>query len=256
MSASEPAAQEQAEREPTPQEKRQTLLEHLQALRRVLLISFGAVAVALVAAFALCTDHILAWIIDPIKSRGIDVISIGMTESWITKLKVSLIVAVIAASPVVIWQIWSFIRPALYPKERRVFRVLFLSALLLFFGGVAFSYFAVYNLALNFFLIQGEELTKPMLSLEKYVSFLFGFVVPFGIAFLLPVAIYLTTRIGMTNAEMLAKKRKYVVLGIFVLAALLTPPDIISQVALGVPMCLLYEASILVARMTKPRQRE
>ena len=256
MSTSGSAAQGQTDREPTQQEKKAPLFEHLQALRRVLLISFGAVAVALVAAFALCTDHILAWIIEPIKSRGIDVVSIGMTESWTTKLKVSLIVAVVAASPIVIWQIWSFIRPALYPKERRVFRVLFLSALFLFFGGVAFSYFAVYNLALNFFLIQGEELTKPMLSLEKYVSFLFGFVVPFGIAFLLPVAIYLTTRIGLTNAQMLASKRKYIILGIFVLAAVLTPPDIVSQIALGVPMCLLYEASIVVAKMTKARPRE
>ena len=95
-----------------------------------------------------------------------------------------------------------------------------------------------------------------MLSIDKYVNFLFGFIVPFGIAFQLPVALYLTTRIGWTNAKMLTSKRKFVILGVFVLAAILTPPDIVSQVALGVPLCLLYEAGIMVARLTKPKPRE
>lgn len=95
-----------------------------------------------------------------------------------------------------------------------------------------------------------------MLSIDKYVNFLFGFIVPFGIAFQLPVAMYLTTRMGWTNAKSLASKRKFVILGVFVLASVLTPPDIVSQVALGVPLCLLFEVGVLVARLTKPRERE
>lgn len=123
-------------------------------------------------------------------------------------------------------------------------------AVLLFLAGVSFCYFAIYTLAIDFFLIQGENLATPMLSIDKYVSFMFGFIVPFGIVFLLPVALYLTTKAGLTDYRMLAGKRKYVLLGIFVLAAILTPPDVVSQVALGVPLYLLYEISIQVARLT------
>lgn len=238
------------------QETKNTLLTHLLALRRVLVISAAAILIAFILVFYLCIDRLMAGIIDPISQRGIEVIFTAMSEALVTKFKVALIAAVVAASPVVIWQIWGFIKPALYPKEKRAFRLLFFLALMLFFIGVVFCYFAVYTLAIDFFLVAGDNLAKPMLSIDKYVSFLFGFIVPFGIAFQLPVFLYLTTRVGLTNAKMLATKRKFVILGIFVFAAILTPPDIVSQVALGVPMCLLYEVSILVARFTKPKARE
>lgn len=121
--------------------------------------------------------------------------------------------------------------------------------------GVVFCYFAVYSLAVDFFLVAGDSLATPMLSIDKYVSFLFGFLVPFGVAFQLPVVLYLTTRVGLTTPDMLRSKRKYVILAIFVLAAILTPPDVVSQVALGLPMCGLYEIGILVSRCTKARER-
>ena len=178
-----------------------------------------------------------------------------MSEALTTKFKVALIAAVIVASPVVIWQAWSFIKPALYPQEQKAFRVLFFLALLLFLVGVMFCYFAVYTLAVDFFLIQGDGLATPMLSIDKYVNFLFGFIVPFGIAFQLPVFLYLTTRMGWTNYKMLSSKRKYVLLGIFIVAAILTPPDVVSQVALGVPLYVLFEIGVQVARLTKPRER-
>ena len=161
----------------------------------------------------------------------------------------------VIASPVIIWQIWRFIKPALYEKEIRAFRIMFFIALLLFILGVVFCYTAVYLLAVDFFLVAGEQLATPMLSIDKYGSFLFGFILPFGIAFQLPVALYLTTRMGLTNYQMLASKRKYVILGIFVIAAILTPPDVVSQVALGVPMVLLYEVGAQVSRITRSRRK-
>ena len=172
------------------------LLVHLQALRHVLIVSAAAVIIAFFLVFYLAIEKLMAWIIGPIADRGIQIIYTAMSEALVTKFKVALIAAVILASPIVIWQVWSFIKPGLYPNEQKQFRILFFVALMLFLMGVTFCYFAVYTLAVDFFLIQGDGLATPMLSIDKYVNFLFGFIVPFGIAFLLPVALYLTTRIG------------------------------------------------------------
>ena len=232
------------------------LLVHLQALRRVLIVSAASITAAFFLVYYLAIDRLMGWITGPIVERGIEIIYTAMSEALVTKFKVALIAAAIVASPVIIGEIWGFIKPALYPKEKKAFRVLFFIALILFLLGVVFCYMAVYLLAVDFFLVAGDNLATPMLSIDKYVSFLFGFIVPFGIAFQLPVALYLTTRVGWTNYRMLASKRKYVILGIFVVAAVLTPPDVVSQLALGLPMILLFEIGIQACRLTKPRERE
>lgn len=162
-----------------------------------------------------------------------------------------MVTGIVIASPVIIWQIWHFIKPALYPKERRSIRLFFFFALLLFLVGIVFCYASVYFLAIDFFMVSGEGLATPMLSMDKYIGFLFGFLLPFGVAFMLPVFVYITTRIGLTTPQMLATKRKYVILAIFILAAILTPPDVVSQVMLGVPMIALYEVGILVSKLVK-----
>ena len=254
-----PDGREQAvpeEEEQALQDGGAPLLVHLMALRRVLIVSAAAVAIAFVLVFYVAIEKLMAWIIGPIAERGIEIIYTAMSEALVTKFKVAIVAAIILASPVIIWQVWSFIKPALYPKEKKTFRGLFLVALLLFLLGVAFCYLAVYTLAVDFFLVAGDNLATPMLSIDKYVSFLFGFIVPFGLAFQLPVALYLTTRMGLTDYKMLASKRKFVILGIFVLAAVLTPPDVVSQVALGLPMILLYEVGIQACRLTKAKERE
>ena len=113
----------------------------------------------------------------------------------------------------------------------------------------------MYNLAIDFFLVAGENLATPMLSIDKYVGFLFSFLLPFGIVFELPVALYIAAHMGWVQYQQLAKGRKFVFFGIFVMAAILTPPDIISQIMLGVPMNVLYEIGVQVVRLTKPKRR-
>lgn len=237
-------------------ENRAALMEHLMALRKVLVISAGAILAAFLLVFYFASDYLMSLITGPIVARGIEIIYTAMSEALMTKIKVALIAGVVAASPVVVWQVWSFIKPALYEAEIKAAKLLFVVILLLFLLGVVFCYGAVYFLAVDFFLIAGENLATPMLSIDNYVSFLFGFVVPFGLAFELPVAIWITTRLGWTTPQMLASKRKFVILGIAVVAAVLTPPDVVSQAMLGIPMLLLYEAGILVARLVKPKKKD
>ena len=238
------------------QDQRQTVVTHLLALRNVLLISAGVIAAAFFLIFSVASDWLMTLILQPITDRGIDVIYTAMSEALTTKMKVSLIAAIVVSSPVIIWQAWAFVKPALYADERKAIRLLFFASVLLFLLGVVFCYGAVYMLAVDFFIVSGENLAVPMLSIDKYVSFLFGFVVPFGLAFELPVVFYVTTRMGLTNHQMLASKRKFIILAVAIIAAILTPPDVVSQIMLGIPILLLFELSLLICRWVKPRSHE
>lgn len=238
------------------QEKRQALLEHLVALRNVLIISACAVLIGVVLVFSFAVDPLMALIKEPIAQRGIEMSSIALTEPLLTKFKVSIIAGFIVASPVIIWQVWRFVSPALYAHEKRTFWIIFLSSVVLFLLGVVFCYGAVYLLTVEFFIAMGGDLVQFRLSIAEYVDYLFGFVVPFGLAFELPVALYITTRMGLTNYKMLASKRKYIILAVTIIAAVLTPPDVISQVMLIIPILLLFEAGLLVTRFVKPKKAE
>lgn len=234
----------------------QPLISHLMALRKLLVACAIAILAGFVVSFYLVCNPLLDFITAPISSRGITLIYTAVSEAMTTKLKVSLISGIVLVSPFIFYQIWAFIRPALYDHEIRLFRVLFFVALLLFLLGIAFCYCYVYELALNFFLIAGEDLATPMLSIDKYVNFLFAFLLPFGVVFELPIALFIATRMGWVNHVSLSAYRKYVFFGIFILAAVLTPPDIISQIMLGLPMYVLFEVGVLVSRFTKPRSEE
>ena len=238
------------------QENKQPLGEHLVALRKILLRSVAAIGIAFVGVFYLAIDTLMGFITGPIVERGITVIYTEMSAALMTKLKVAIIGGAVLASPYVFWQIWSFIKPALYAHEKRAFRLTFGAAVVLFLMGVAFCYAAVYFLAVDFFLVAGEELATPMLAIDKYVSFLFGFVLPFGLAFELPVALYITTKMGLTNHQMLASKRKFVILAVVVIAAFLTPPDVVSQIMLSIPILILFEVSLLICKVVRPKGQE
>ena len=229
------------------------LMTHLQALRKMLFVSLAAVLLAVVVIFGCAIDPIMKLIQEPIIARGIEMSSIKLTEPLMTKIKVSLIAGLVVASPVIIWQIWSFVKPALYPGEKRAFWGIFAAMVLLFLVGVVFCYGAVYVLTVEFFIAMGGELVEFRLSIADYVDYLFGFVVPFGVAFELPVVLYLTTRMGLTNYKMLASKRKFIILAVVIIAAVLTPPDVVSQVMLAVPILILFEISLLIVRVVQKK---
>lgn len=231
----------------------QPLISHLMAFRKLVISVLAAVLVGFVIAFYFVCSPLMKFITSPIEARGVQIIYTAVSEAFTTQLKLSLVAGVVLASPFIFYQLWAFVKPALYENEIRLFRVLFFVALFLFLAGIAFCYGYVYELALNLFLVAGEDLAMPMLSIDKYVSFLFSFLLPFGVVFELPVAIFIMVRMGLVTVSQLTSSRKFVFFGIFVLAAILTPPDIISQMMLGLPMYVLYEVSVLVARFTKPR---
>ena len=236
--------------------KTQPLITHLMAFRKLVVACLIAVVVGFIAAFYVLCTPLMQFIISPIEARGIQIIYTAVSEAFTTQLKISLIAGVVLMSPYIFYQLWAFVKPALYDNEIRLFRVLFFVALLLFLIGIVFCYCYVYELALNLFLVAGENLATPMLSIDKYVNFLFSFILPFGVVFELPVALFIAARMGWVTSESLKASRKFVFFGIFVLAAFLTPPDVVSQIMLGLPMYLLYEVGALVVRITKPRPRD
>ena len=234
------------------EQNQQPIGEHLVALRKILVRSVAAIGIAFLVVFYVAVDTLMGFITGPIVERGITVIYTEMSAALMTKLKVAFIAGVVLACPYVFWQVWSFIKPALYAHEKKAFRLTFAATVFLFLLGVVFCYAAVYFLAVDFFLVAGENLATPMLAIDKYVSFLFGFVLPFGLAFELPVALFITTKMGLTNYELLASKRKFVILAVVIIAAFLTPPDVVSQMMLSIPILLLFEISLLICKVVKP----
>ncbi|MDD6143823.1 MAG: twin-arginine translocase subunit TatC [bacterium] len=237
-------------------DKKQALYEHVMALRRVFLVSLAAVGILFVLFFYLFCDQLVDFVLYPVRSRGISVISTAVSEALMTQLKVCLIAAVVAGMPVIIQQIWSFVSPALYPHEKKLFAGLFFAALLLFLTGVVFCYLYVFPLAINLFWAAADTVATAMWSVKEYFNFVLSFVLPFGLMFELPVVIFMLAKRGKVNYAKLAGWRKYVVLIIAVAAAILTPPDVVSQCMLALPMYLLYEVATQLARFVKPSQPE
>ncbi len=240
----------------TPDEK-VTLMRHLEDLRKALLVSIIAVVVAAIASFYY-SDQILDIIQKPLKDlgMGLDLVYIGVTEGFFVKMKLALLAGLVIAFPVVAWELWSFIAPALYPHEKRYVYTLFPIILILFAAGVLFSYFTLLKMVLAFMVYIAGEL-RPMITVDKYLSFVLTLTIPFGLVFELPVVVFFLTRIGIIGPDVLARNRKYALLAIFVVAAALTPgPDPISQTMMALPVYLLYEVSIWVAKLAQPKAKE
>lgn len=235
--------------------RKQALSVHIKALRKVLIVSASAVLIAFMVLFYLFCTPLVDFVLEPVRSRGIEVISTAVSEALMLKFKSCLVAAVVIGMPVIIQQIWSFVSPALYANEKKLFAGLFFVMLLLFITGVVFCYVYVFPLAVDLFWEASDGVATAMWSVKEYFNFVLSFVLPFGAMFELPVVIYMLARHGKVTYKTLSKNRKYVILVIAVVAAILTPPDVVSQCMLGAPMYLLYEIAAQVARFVKPKQK-
>lgn len=237
----------------SPDDK-QTIIEHLEALRKSLIVSVIAIIIAAFVCFAY-NEQILGFIITPLKNLNEKLIVTGVTEAFFVKLKLAFFGGFCVAFPIVVLSLWGFIKPALYPTERKYVYILFPITLLLFCGGIVFAYFGILPLVLNFFIYIAGSNLDTMFKVDQYVSFVLAFTIPFGLVFELPVIVFFLAKMGIVSSAGLARNRKYALLIIFILAAALTPgPDPISQLMMGIPVYILYEISILVARTARPRE--
>lgn len=230
-----------------------TLLSHLVELRSRLL----KVAAAIVAVFIVLLPfarQIFALVSQPLREvlPGNQMIATAVASPLLTPFKLTFFVALFIAMPVVLYQTWAFVAPGLYKKEKRFAVPLLASSILLFYAGIAFAYFVVFPLMFGFFTAVAPDGVEVMTDIASYLDFISMIVLAFGIAFEVPVATVLVVWTGLTTPAKLAKARPYVFLLAFVMGMFLTPPDIISQTLLAVPVYLLYELGILMSRFFVP----
>jgi len=227
-----------------------TLITHLLELRSRLLRAVVAVLVCFVP-LAFFQDELFTLIARPLIEKlpeGTSLIATSVVSPFMAPLKLALIAAIFAAMPYVLFQVWAFVAPGLYKHEKRFAVPLVVSSIVLFYTGTAFAYFVVFPLMFQFLASTTPIGVKMMTDIANYLDFVLLLFFAFGLAFEVPVAVVLLAATGLVKVESLKKNRGYVLLGIFVIAAFLTPPDAVSQTFMAVPMYALYELGILFAQ--------
>jgi len=231
-------------------EKKLPLTGHLQELRKRLIISFIAVGAGFIFCYSFADSifNILASPLMKVMPKGGSLIFTSVAEAFFTYMKVAFIAGIILVSPFVLYQIWAFVAPGLYQKEKKYVIPFVLGGTLFFALGVLFAYFVAIPVGFKFLLGYATDFIKPLPSMKEYLSFSIKFLLAFGLVFEFPVVLVLLARIGVVDAKTLARQRKYAYLLIFIFGAVITPPDVISQLLMALPLIGLYELSILFAR--------
>ena len=236
-------------------DKNQPLIEHLIELRSRILHSIVSVLIIFLPLFYYAND-LYRYISEPLRNflpEGSSMIATEVASPFLTPFKLSLVLALFMAMPYILHQVWSFIAPGLYKRERRFALPILLSSIILFYIGIAFSFFVVFPLVFGFFTGVVPTGVTIMTDINRYLDFVLKLFFAFGIAFEIPIATLLLIWSGATSAENLKRKRPYVIVGCFVIGMLLTPPDIISQILLAIPMWALFELGIIFSMlMRKP----
>ncbi len=235
-----------------------SLISHLVELRNRILFAVIAVIVLFIP-LAFFSGQLFTWLAEPLLRHlpeGTSMIATQVASPFLTPFKLTLFVALFAAMPIVLYQLWAFVAPGLYMQERRLVVPLMISSTLLFYAGVAFAYYVVFPLMFAFFNRVAPVGVSVMTDINAYLDFVLAIFFAFGLAFEVPVATVLLVSVGLVTPKQLGQWRAYVFIGAFVVGMLLTPPDVISQTLLAVPMYLLYEAGIFLSRYLVPGIRE
>lgn len=245
---------------PEPEEKlgEGTLLSHLIELRGRLM-KMAASVIVIFLCLAPFADQIFRLVADPLMARlpeGTSMIATQVASPFLTPFKTAFAGAVFVAMPILLYQGWAFVAPGLYKRERRLIVPLLVSSIVLFYAGVAFAYFLVFPLMFKFFTTVAPTGVTVMTDITSYLDFVLALFFAFGLAFEVPVATVLAVWAGFTTPGSLAGKRAYVLIGCFVVGMFLTPPDVISQTLLAVPVYCLYEAGIIMARIMVPGYKQ
>jgi sec-independent protein translocase protein TatC len=240
------------------EEEKQPFTSHLDELRKRLITCFVAVGIGFLASYAFKEKlfYILVAPLQQAMKSGDTLIYTHLPEAFFTFLKTALISGILLASPVLFYQFWMFIAPGLYTREKKLLvPILFLSTLF-FTGGALFGYFIVFPWGFKFFLSFATDTIRAMPSMKEYLGFASKLLLAFGIVFELPLVITFLAKLGIVSVEFLKKNRKYAILIFFVGAAMLTPPDVITQIMMAMPLMLLYEISIVGARVFGKKSQE
>jgi sec-independent protein translocase protein TatC len=238
-------------------EDKMPLTSHLEELRKRLVRILIAVGIAFLGCFAF-KEEIFRIVAQPLISvlpPGSHMVYTGLPEAFFTYIKVSLYAGIFVASPVVLYQVWKFISPGLFPKEKKFVAPFVITSTMLFIGGVCFGYFLVLPSAYKFFLEFTTDFLKPMLSMREYLTLTLKLLLAFGIIFEIPVFLFFMTKIGLVTPRKLARMRRYAIVACFIVAAIITPtPDAFTQCMMAIPMIILYEVGIIVSRLASRRK--
>lgn len=237
----------------------QSLISHLLELRQRLLYAVVAVLAVFVALLPFA-NPLYAWLAEPLKATlppGSQLVAIEVASTFFVPMKLAFFAALFLAAPFMLYQIWAFVAPALYEKEKRLAKPLLLAATVLFYAGCAFTYFLLLPVMFAYLNSTAPEGVAMMTDIGKYLDFVLVLLLAGGASFEVPIAVLVAVLLDWVKVEQLVEWRGYVVVAIFILAAIITPPDGLSQIMLAVPMWLLYEAGILVARaLTRARAKD
>ncbi|MBT3566935.1 MAG: twin-arginine translocase subunit TatC [Porticoccus sp.] len=241
----------------TPSSK-QPIVSHLLEMRNRLLQCIVVIFIIFLGLFAY-SNELYIYISEPLTIHlpaTSSMIATDVTSPFLTPFKLVLVLSVFAAMPFILYQIWAFVAPGLYQREKKIVVPLFLSSVALFYGGMAFAYHIVFPLIFTFFTSVSPEGVLVMTDIRSYLDFILKLFFAFGLSFEIPIAIVILSWMGLVNPTQLAKRRPYVFVICFVLGMLLTPPDIISQTLLAIPMWLLFELGIAFSKIIKPESIE